>query len=388
MKISELSKKSGLNRSTIRHYVDTGLLHRPLKTGSTVAIYDESHLKKLKRIRRFKDVKGYSLSKIRSILVQETPATPEIKQVVKNKREEIVQRALEIFSKNGFVRTRIIDVAKAVNLGKSSFYFYFNSKEELFIECVSHLGEVLITDQKGSWNDVEYEQDIVEDQSTRAAVYLKSFRYYGGILNTLKIFLRSDDPKRVKLAKDAFKKFLRPIISDHRVSINKGIMREMDEVLVGYAIVGLSDSMGHVLLTNPHYTLDDVLQFGSDLLNHGLLAYNGKREKEYQSGPIYFDITDSQGIKTRIWNTFFEKKKYISGSLGDGTVQVNLADISSLIIEKTGSVYSALVTMNTGRKSTLKIKGDGFFSGQSHSGKFHLPIKKISRIKRIQVSQP
>jgi len=382
MKISQLCEKSGFNRSTIRHYIDAGLLHRPLKTGGTVAIYDENHLEKLKRIGHLKEER-HSLSEIRSILSQEIPAISEIEQLVRGKREEIIEKAIETFCKKGFIRTRIIDIAKAADLGKSSFYFYFKSKEKLFIECVAHLAEILLSKQKESWDDVKDEQDVVSSQRTGASLYFNYFNYYGGILNSLKLFLKSDNQKMVKLAKEAFRKFLQPIISYHRLTINIGVMRELDEVLVGYSILGLSDIMGYALLLNPQYTLDDIVDFGVDILNHGTLACNAKGEREYQSGPIYFDVTDSQGIKTIIWNTSFAEKKYIPGSIGDGTFQINLTDISSLVINKTGSIYSALITLITGSQSTLEIKGEGSLSGQSQSGKVRLPINKIFRITRI-----
>lgn len=47
-------------------------------------------------------------------------------------RENILKIAREIFSKYGFKKTTLDDIANAVRKGKSSLYYYFNSKEDLF----------------------------------------------------------------------------------------------------------------------------------------------------------------------------------------------------------------------------------------------------------------
>ncbi|MDO8952079.1 MAG: TetR/AcrR family transcriptional regulator [Draconibacterium sp.] len=47
-------------------------------------------------------------------------------------RENILKIAREIFSKYGFKKTTLDDIANAVRKGKSSLYYYFESKEDLF----------------------------------------------------------------------------------------------------------------------------------------------------------------------------------------------------------------------------------------------------------------
>ena len=47
-------------------------------------------------------------------------------------RENILKIAREIFSKYGYKKTTLDDIANAVRKGKSSLYYYFKSKEDLF----------------------------------------------------------------------------------------------------------------------------------------------------------------------------------------------------------------------------------------------------------------
>jgi TetR/AcrR family transcriptional regulator, repressor for uid operon len=53
-------------------------------------------------------------------------------------RERIMQSAMENFSKKGFDRTRMEDIAAAAGLAKGTLYLYFKDKEDLFYAICDH----------------------------------------------------------------------------------------------------------------------------------------------------------------------------------------------------------------------------------------------------------
>jgi AcrR family transcriptional regulator len=64
--------------------------------------------------------------------------------VVKDKvRAEIINVARKIFTSQGFKKTTMEDVARASGKGKSSIYYYFKSKEEIFEAVVEKEAEEL-----------------------------------------------------------------------------------------------------------------------------------------------------------------------------------------------------------------------------------------------------
>lgn len=64
--------------------------------------------------------------------------------VVKDKiRADIVRVARKIFTSQGFKKTTMEDVARASGKGKSSIYYYFKSKEEIFEAVVEKEAEEL-----------------------------------------------------------------------------------------------------------------------------------------------------------------------------------------------------------------------------------------------------
>jgi AcrR family transcriptional regulator len=58
-------------------------------------------------------------------------------------RENILKIAQEIFSKYGYKKTTLDDIANAVRKGKSSLYYYFKSKEDLFQAVILKEVEIL-----------------------------------------------------------------------------------------------------------------------------------------------------------------------------------------------------------------------------------------------------
>lgn len=65
-------------------------------------------------------------------------------------KNSIIQAARTVFSKYGFKKTTMDDIARAAGKGKSSLYYYFKSKEEVF--------EIIL----------EYEVNILRDELMKA----------------------------------------------------------------------------------------------------------------------------------------------------------------------------------------------------------------------------
>jgi AcrR family transcriptional regulator len=58
-------------------------------------------------------------------------------------RERLVEAAKEIFEQNGFLDARISDIAERAGQSHGSFYYYFESKEEVFREVAAAVDERL-----------------------------------------------------------------------------------------------------------------------------------------------------------------------------------------------------------------------------------------------------
>jgi AcrR family transcriptional regulator len=69
-------------------------------------------------------------------------------------REKLVESAQRIFEKFGFDKTTMSDIAKEARKGKSSLYYYFSSKEEIFKAVVETEANNLKKEINNSISDI------------------------------------------------------------------------------------------------------------------------------------------------------------------------------------------------------------------------------------------
>jgi len=99
-------------------------------------------------------------------------------------REKIVLCASKIFSRYGFKKTTMEEIARALNKGKSSIYYYFSSKEEIFEAVIDHEAQVLknvLSKVIKSTDDPEY--ILRRYVKARMSSFEKLSNYYNAIFN-------------------------------------------------------------------------------------------------------------------------------------------------------------------------------------------------------------
>lgn len=68
MRISELSDRSGVALATIKYYLREGLLHQGEQVAATRAIYDDSHLRRLRLIRALLEIGRLPVAAIKQVI--------------------------------------------------------------------------------------------------------------------------------------------------------------------------------------------------------------------------------------------------------------------------------------------------------------------------------
>jgi AcrR family transcriptional regulator len=124
----------------------------------------------------------------------ETPETPAQPPVVVEKpngpkstkgirtRERLVEAAKEIFEEHGFLNARISDIAERAGQSHGSFYYYFQSKEEIFREVAAAVDQRLfapLTDVILADNGLPPQQRIREAMRRHLESYKQEARIMG-----------------------------------------------------------------------------------------------------------------------------------------------------------------------------------------------------------------
>jgi len=76
VKISELTKRTGVSKETIHHYIREGLLRKPRKTGKNTADYSDGYVRQVRLIKELRDHYFLPLPVIKKIMKAQKGQTP------------------------------------------------------------------------------------------------------------------------------------------------------------------------------------------------------------------------------------------------------------------------------------------------------------------------
>ena len=93
------------------------------------------------------------------------PARPRRTRIQREKRELILEAALEVFSSHGFRGSTIDQIAEAAGMSKPNLLYYFKGKEEIFVTLINRLME--------TWLAPLREMDADGDPRTEIRAYIR-----------------------------------------------------------------------------------------------------------------------------------------------------------------------------------------------------------------------
>ena len=66
------------------------------------------------------------------------------KSAKSQKRKKIIDKAWELFAKNGYEETKVEDITRELGVSKGSFYTYFETKDELLYEILGKIKKKIV----------------------------------------------------------------------------------------------------------------------------------------------------------------------------------------------------------------------------------------------------
>ena len=184
-------------------------------------------------------------------------------------RQKIVLSASKIFSRYGFKKTTMEEIAAALNKGKSSIYYYFGSKEEIFEAVIDHEAQVLKNVLSKVVKSTDDPEDILRKYvKVRMDSFEKLSNYYNAIFNRDLDHFEFIDKQREKydLMEIAFLRYLlwRGVRSGHFNLENTGL----SALAVQTALKGLELPL---FWQKRNYGLDARLDAIIDILFYGIV---------------------------------------------------------------------------------------------------------------------
>lgn len=150
-------------------------------------------------------------------------------------RKRILDAAIKVFSNKGYHETKVDDIVEVADTSKGSIYFYFPSKQQIFLALVDEFAGLL---QQRMLKAIAQESDRVQRLDAALQTCLETFGHYRGLA---KIFLIQAvglgavfEEKRLEIH-DRFVKLIKHHLDE---AIAAGDIPEIDTEVAAYAWMG------------------------------------------------------------------------------------------------------------------------------------------------------
>lgn len=277
MKISELSELTGVSASTIRYYLREGLINPPVRTGKTMAYYDEGHVKQLELIKEIQDGEKLPLRFVKKMMekIEKETLSGQQGSIRTNRREEIIKAACSLFREKGYENTSITDIVDRARVGRGTFYLNFENKEELFIECADKIFFAMYDDV---WQDIKNEKDMVERLKKRGIAFYRSYPQWQDMMNLIRgAAVGKRGPFAEKL-KQVMHQIIDPISHDVQRGIEQGAIRDLDSTLVGFMLMGVSEYISYLIYEGETYDRESTYETVWNILGSGIEKSPSKKK--------------------------------------------------------------------------------------------------------------
>jgi AcrR family transcriptional regulator len=85
------------------------------------------------------------------------------------RKEQIIKAALSVFKNNGIEKATMDEIAKEADFGKATLYYYFSSKEEIFIEILNRGWKMI-------WESIE---PVIHDRDKPKDTFIDALNIIG-----------------------------------------------------------------------------------------------------------------------------------------------------------------------------------------------------------------
>ena len=182
------------------------------------------------------------------------------------KRLAVLDIAAELFLSRGYNRTRMNDVAEALNITKPALYNYFRSKHEILFAC-HMLGH----------DNIEQRIEEIESEGGSGLFQLRSLiRAYAAIMtqkfgmclvlldeHELPVKDQRAITRRRRFVNDAFERYIRQGIDD-------GSIKLCNIRLTAFSIAGSLNWISRWFKTGHRYSTDQIADYFAEDLTRGL----------------------------------------------------------------------------------------------------------------------
>lgn len=192
----------------------------------------------------------------------------------KDKRADIVKAGINIFSRKGFGRTSVEDILQEAHVARATFYSYFDSKKDLFVELIdtilNNMFEVAVKQL------VDMPNTLDELRARTRNTIIELYNFFNENLEFAAIYIQEvmgmnpEIDYRVIEWQQRVAELVKVLLNR---GIEIGIFRTMDVDIVATIVAGAPQHLGiHLFMYTKNVDIPRVADAVADYIIYGIAA--------------------------------------------------------------------------------------------------------------------
>lgn len=175
--------------------------------------------------------------------------------------------ATERFAENGYHPTSVAEIVTGLGVGKGVFYWYFQSKEELFLEILREAQTDLRRSQQAAIKDVDDPVHRIELGIRATTDWSSAHRDFYKLTQ----FAATEERFAPALRKGQ-EVAIRDTIKHVSDGIERGLIRDIDADYIAHSILGVTSQLVRTFIHERGTAPDDVADAAIAFILDGILA--------------------------------------------------------------------------------------------------------------------
>ena len=185
----------------------------------------------------------------------------------RERRQQILDAAARLFAERGYHPTSVAEIVDSLGVGKGVFYWYFESKEDLFLEILASSSQDLRRHQQAAIGD---EPDPLRRIELGIRASLQWFRDHRHLINLSQFAATEERFAGVLRQNDAVA--IDDIARHLKEAMADGSIPDQDPAMLAHALVGASRHLARTYLLNGDEPVEVVADVAVRFVMGGLTA--------------------------------------------------------------------------------------------------------------------
>lgn len=185
----------------------------------------------------------------------------------RERRQQLLDYATKRFAEHGYHPTSVADIVGGVGVGKGVFYWYFDSKERLFVELLSEAQRNLRRAQRDA---IAAEEDPLRRIELGMRAGFRWWAAHPELLNLLQ-FAATERQFRPSL-RQGQQVAMGDLLTHLKEAIAEGRVRDAEPEALAHAILGLTGQLTRELMLRRGEDPDTVADLAISILLHGIAS--------------------------------------------------------------------------------------------------------------------